>query len=401
MNAQLDHRAFNVVSTLLHLIWCHTYWNVSSWERLTDSLIKPPCHVSTSPQPLHGLSVYCLFHSLFPNLSVKSFLFCLSLSVLPLSLSSPPWHGFGLPLRSSAQCYPISRVHLSAIPLFRDWQTMIPSITLGKTTPAWLAIHPVLSTQDQNVPEEAWNSFQPNAFFIEMRNMYHLISLLRHMSLITERNICFWPLLRHVLFLPVLFSPLLSPLIHITDKCFRAALIGGDGDRVNSSPSSDPLQAINQTRWLFDESYGPLRGSKGSGSGTPTQAFRESVTMAWHVFIMDLVDGWLDYVLTAEVLWCQRQLCSTQQRSNFFCVLKYASKKRTQISCSRRSEVSETTMSVRLKCVALTAEVLWSLRGRWFSNSPTEQARYLTSLGQICGDEWHRWSVDSIAKFCS
>lgn len=83
-----------------------------------------------------------------------------------------------------------------------------------------------------------------------------------------------------------------------------------------------PLQTINQTRWLFDESYGPLRGSKGSGSGTRTQAFRESVTLAWHVFIMDLVDGWLDYVLTAEVLWCQRQLCSTQQRSHFFGIFK-------------------------------------------------------------------------------
>lgn len=39
--------------------------------------------------------------------------------------------------------------------------------------------------------------------------------------------------------------------------------------------------------------------------------------------------------------------------------LKICLEKRTQISCSRRLEVSK--MSVCLKCVALTAEVLWSL----------------------------------------
>ena len=54
-------------------------------------------------------------------------------------------------------------------------------------------------------------------------------------------------------------TPVVSSLIHRPDKCYRAALIGADSDRVNSAPSSDPLQAVNQTRWLLDESYGPLR----------------------------------------------------------------------------------------------------------------------------------------------
>lgn len=43
-------------------------------------------------------------------------------------------------------------------------------------------------------------------------------------------------------------TPLIWPLICVTDKCYRAALIGADSDRVNGAPSSDPLQPVKQTR---------------------------------------------------------------------------------------------------------------------------------------------------------
>lgn len=43
-------------------------------------------------------------------------------------------------------------------------------------------------------------------------------------------------------------NPLIWLLIFVTDKCYRAALIGVDNDRVNSAPSSDPLQAVKRTR---------------------------------------------------------------------------------------------------------------------------------------------------------
>ena len=69
---------------------------------------------------------------------------------------------------------------------------------------------------------------------------------------------------------------LISPLLHVTDKSYRAALIGADSDGANSVPSPDPLQALKPTRRLLDESYRPLRGSTGSDSGTHTR-IKESV----------------------------------------------------------------------------------------------------------------------------
>lgn len=47
---------------------------------------------------------------------------------------------------------------------------------------------------------------------------------------------------------PILRFPLMSLLIQDADKRDGAALIGLVSDRVNRAPSSDPIQAVKQTR---------------------------------------------------------------------------------------------------------------------------------------------------------
>lgn len=114
-----------------------------------------------------------------------------------------------------------------------------------------------------------------------------------------------------------------------------SGLIGADSDGVNSAPSSDPLQAVNQTRWLLDESYGPLRGSKGSGAGAHSSIQRKcccglGMCLLW----IYLMDDWIK-------LW-QLMRCSTRGSCAASAEVQLLHQLKNMLMCERRARLMST-----------------------------------------------------------
>lgn len=203
----------------------------------------------------------------------------------------------------------------------------------------------------------------------------------------------------------------MSRLILRPDKCSRPAVIGADGNRARSAPSSDPplsLRAVKQIKWLLDESYSPLRGSKGSDWGTHTHTHTrrnlEEVLQRLGMCLsrICLMDDWI-------TLW-QPRCCGTRgscvQREDFARFIEQSSSRKE--SPVLKSQIKHTSWRWHLEVSKKKKKgAVWEMSE--FSELGARSSRsrrrfpvvrcwcHLISFGQICDDKSRKWRLKYIS----